>query len=65
MGNVKKRFSDKELYEPLLRELFDELPNTATKIREAWTFEWQVAGESAVLNSQVLETYDVRCECLA
>ncbi|KAJ7935349.1 hypothetical protein B0H13DRAFT_1854572 [Mycena leptocephala] len=46
--------SDKEQWEPVLDKLFCEKSNVHN-IREAWSFDWQSHGESAVLNEEALK----------
>ena len=49
---------DKEHWEPMLQTLF-KIRSTKSpphRIREAWAFDWQNHGHSAVLNSETLKT---------
>ncbi|KAJ7453156.1 Alpha/beta hydrolase fold-1 [Mycena latifolia] len=43
----------KEQWEPTIEKLF-ALQSRSSRIREAWTFDWQSHGESAVLNEEAL-----------
>ncbi|KAF9260202.1 alpha/beta-hydrolase [Marasmius fiardii PR-910] len=46
----------KEIWEPIISNLF-ESPKTRFLLREAWAFDWQTHGESAVLNEEKLKNY--------
>ncbi|KAJ7362308.1 Alpha/beta hydrolase fold-1 [Mycena albidolilacea] len=43
----------KEQWEPTIERIFALRPSA---VREAWAFDWQTHGESAILNRQLLET---------
>jgi hypothetical protein len=49
---------DKEHWEPMLCTLFEiqSIKSPPHRIREAWAFDWQTHGDSAVLNSDALKT---------
>ncbi|KIM88875.1 hypothetical protein PILCRDRAFT_813871 [Piloderma croceum F 1598] len=48
----------KEHWEPMLHNLFEAQSNKSPshRIREAWAFDWQTHGDSAVLNSNALKS---------
>lgn len=50
-------YQDKEQWEPVIEKLYALRSDTASssQIREAWSFDWQSHGESAVLNEKALE----------
>ncbi|KAJ7352287.1 hypothetical protein DFH08DRAFT_775196 [Mycena albidolilacea] len=50
-------YQDKEQWEPVIEKLYALRSDTARspQIREAWPFDWQSHGESAVLNEKALE----------
>src|SRR3984885_12710924 len=49
---------DKEHWEPMLYNLFEAQSNKSPshRIREAWAFDWQSHGDSALLNSNALKS---------
>ncbi|KAH8825629.1 hypothetical protein DL96DRAFT_1609462 [Flagelloscypha sp. PMI_526] len=56
----------KETFELFLKDLFSR-PDVAVLIREAWAFEWPVAGESSILNFTALQSEykDIPCPMYA
>jgi hypothetical protein len=56
----------KELWEPVLEELYAVSSGTNSKIRDAWAIDCPNHGESAVLNEETLSTgYKPVCELYA
>lgn len=49
----------KEQWEPMLHKLFEirSTKSPSLRIREAWAFDWQDHGHSAVMNSEILKTH--------
>ncbi|KAK7467245.1 hypothetical protein VKT23_004302 [Stygiomarasmius scandens] len=46
-------FIDKETWEPVISGLLED-ENVRHNVREAWSFDWQTHGESAILNEETL-----------
>ncbi|PPQ92478.1 hypothetical protein CVT25_010423 [Psilocybe cyanescens] len=47
--------SHKEQWEPVIEQLFKVQRNKDVRLREAWAFDWQSHGDSAVLNREALK----------
>lgn len=48
--------TDKEQWEPTLEKLFDLSRGSSTfRIREAWAFDWQNHGDSAIMNEGIIQ----------